>query len=158
MKKLLCTVLALAMVFALAACGGGSDVEPVDPETCTFDEMVAYLTAKGYITEGAEGVDMLTTAGYLTDNTGGSLPTAPFADRAADYDGLWLMWWDVAGESEAYQGVYVNMAANAGNIVYQGGAATLATSALNGPFAIAFAEGFADADAVLADFEALGAE
>ncbi len=155
MKKLLSTILVLALALSLAACGGGGDVEPVDPETCTFDEMVAYLTAKGYI---AEGVDMLTTAGYLTDNTGGSIPTAPFADRAADYDGLWLMWWDAANESEAYQNVYVNMAANAGTIVYQGGAATLSTSAVNGPFAIAFGEGFADADAVLADFEALGAE
>ena len=50
---------------------GGS--KTVDPKTCTYDEMVDYLTAKGYISKDAAPVDMLTTEGYLTDNTGGGM-------------------------------------------------------------------------------------
>ena len=90
-KRTLCALLALVLACGLAACGGA---KTVDPETCTYDEMVEYLTAKGYISKDAAPVDMLTAEGYLTDNTGGELPFAPFADKAQDYDGLWLMWWE----------------------------------------------------------------
>ena len=89
-KRTFCALLSLVLVCGLAACGGA---KAVDPKTCTYDEMVDYLTAKGYIPKDATPVDMLTTEGYLTDNTGGEIPFAPFADKAQDYDGLWLMWW-----------------------------------------------------------------
>ena len=45
-KRTLCALLALMLTLSLAACGGA---KTVDPQTCTYDEMVAYLTAKGYI-------------------------------------------------------------------------------------------------------------
>ena len=117
--------------------------------------MVDYLTAKGYISKDAVPVDMLTTEGYLTDNTGGDIPYGPFADKAQDYDGLWLMWWDAATPSEAYTNCFQNLAMNEGTIVYMGGAAVLETAAYNGSFAIAFGEGYAQKDAVTADFQAL---
>lgn len=143
---------ALLLALVLAACGGA---EAVDPATCTFDGMAAYLTEKGYISKDAAPVDMLTTEGYLTDNTGGEFPFAPFADKALDYDGLWLMWWDSATPSEAYTNCFQNLAMNGGTVVYMGGAAVLETAAYNGNFAIAFAEDYAQKDAVIADFQAL---
>ena len=53
---------ALLLALVLAACGGA---EAVDPATCTFDEMAAYLTEKGYISKDAAPVDMLTTEGGI---------------------------------------------------------------------------------------------
>ena len=151
-KRTLCTLLAILLTLGLAACGG---VKAVDPAACTYDEMVEYLTAKGYISKDSSPVDMLTTEGYLTDNTDGEIPFAPFADKAMDYDGLWLMWWDSAAPSEAYTSCFQNIAMNGGVIVYMGGAAVLPTAACSGNFAVAFAEGYAQKDAVLADFSAL---
>ena len=80
-KRTFCALLSLVLVCGLAACGGA---KAVDPKTCTYDEMVDYLTAKGYIPKDATPVDMLTTEGYLTDNTGGEIPFAPFADKAQE--------------------------------------------------------------------------
>ena len=156
MKHLKRTItLLLAVVLAascLTACGG-KDPEPVNTATCSYEEMVAYLTAKGYIAENAKPVDINTTEGYVTDNTGGEFPFATLADKADDYNGLWLFYWETG--SDAYEGVYVNMAANDGMLVYMGGAVVLQTEAASGSFAIAFADGFAKKDAVLADFNAL---
>ena len=139
-KRTICSLLALLLVCGLAACGGTKSVA---------------LTAKGYISKDAVPVDMLTTEGYLTDNTGGDIPYGPFADKAQDYDGLWLMWWDAATPSEAYTNCFQNLAMNEGTIVYMGGAAVLETAAYNGSFAIAFGEGYAQKEAVTADFQAL---
>ena len=44
---------------------------------------------------------------------------------------------------------------NEGVIVYMGGAAVLETAAYNGSFALAFGEGYAQKEAVTADFQAL---
>lgn len=140
-KRPVCFLLALLLVSGLTACGAKS----VDPGACTFDEMVTYLTEKGYIEKDAAPVD----------NTGGEIPFAPFADQAKDYGGLWLMWWDSATPSEAYTNCFQNIAANSGTVVYGGGAAVLPTEAVNGNFAIAFSEDYAKKDAALADFKAL---
>lgn len=151
-KHIICSLLALALVLGLTACGGSKSV---DPKTCTYDEMVSYLTGKGCIAKDASSVDMLTTEGYVTDNTGGELPFASFADKAQDFDGLWLMWWDSAAPSKAYTSCFQNIGMNGGMVVYMGGAATLETAAYNGSFAIAFGPDYAKADAVAADFKAL---
>lgn len=158
LKKSLCMLLALlTLTVSLAACGS-KDPTPVNTKTGSFDDMVAYFTDKGYIAKDTAPVDMLTTAGYLTDNTGGDFPFAPFADQAKDYGGLWLMWWDSATPSEAYSSCFENIAMNGGTVVYMGGAAILSTAAYSGNFAIAFAEDYAQKDAVLADFNALPKE
>ena len=151
-KKLLTGLLALSLLACLTACGG-KDPEPVNTATCSYEEMVAYLTAKGYIAENAKPVDINVTEGYVQDNTGGEFPFAPMADKAEDFDGLWLFYWKEG--SEAYENVYVNIAANDGMLVYMGGAAVLQSEAASGNFAIAFGEGYAKKDAVLADFKAL---
>ena len=80
------------------------------------------------------------------------------ADKAQDFGGLWLFWFDVEGDSELYQSNFQNIAMNGGTIVIAGGAALLQTEAYSGNFAIAFAEGYAQKDAVLADFNALPKE
>lgn len=153
LKKSLCALLAVLMLAAsLTACGGAKEV---NTKTGSFDDMVAYLTGKGYIAKDAVPVDMLTTEGYITDNTGGEIPFAPFADKAQDFGGLWLMWWDSATPSAAYTDCFQNIAMNGGTIVYMGGACVLQTEAYSGNFAIAFAKGYEKADAALADFKAL---
>lgn len=160
-KRIACALLAMLMVMALAACGGesgGNDVTPPNPATCTFNEMVEYLTAKGYIAEGTTPVDINTTEGYVEDNTGGDFPVATVADRAEDYAGLWLLWFDAETPSELYTSNFEYIDMNAGMIVIGGGAAVLQTAAWNGSFAIAFAGDYAQKDAVIADFNALPAE
>ncbi len=115
--------------------------------------MVAYLTAKGYIAKDAAPVDINTTEGYVTDNTGGEIPYAAMADKAEDFGGLWLFHWEK--DSEAYNNVFVNAPANGNMLVYMGGACVLQAEAINGLYAVAFAEDYAQKDAVLADFKAL---
>ena len=154
-KRAICALLALLLAMSLAACGGAKSV---DPQTCTYDEMVSYLTDKGYIAKDAVPVDMLATEGYVTDNSGGNYPFAPFADQAKDYGGLWLMWWDSATPSEAYTNCFQNIAMNSGTVVYMGGAAVLKTEAYNGNFAVAFSEDYSQRDAVLSDFNALSSK
>ena len=44
--------------------------------------------------------------------SGGDIPYGPFADKAQDYDGLWLMWWDAAAPSEAYTNCFQNKTAH----------------------------------------------
>lgn len=151
-KHIICALLALAFVLGLTACGSSKSV---DPKTCTYDEMVSYLTEKGYIAKDAAPVDMLTTAGYVTDNSGGDFPFVPFADKAQDFDGLWLMWWDSDAPSEAYTSCFQDIGMHGGVIVYMGGAAVLETAAYNGNFAIAFGPDYAKVDAVTTDFKAL---
>lgn len=152
LKRTLCALLTLVLMYGLVACGG---TEAVDPKTCTYDEMVEYLTAQGYISKDAVPVDMLTTAGYVTDNTGGEMPFVPFADKAWDYGGLWLMWWDSGASSEAYVNCFKNIGINNGTIVYMGGAAVLETAVYSGNFAIAFGEGYDQEEAVTAYFREL---
>lgn len=152
LKKSLCALLSLLLAASLAACGGAKSV---DPSTCTYDEMVAYLTDKGYISKDAQPVDINTAEGYVQDNTGGDFAVCEVADKAQDFGGLWLFWFDAANNSELYQSNFQNIAMNGGTIVIMGGAAILETAAYNGNFAIAFAGDYAQADAVTADFTAL---
>ena len=156
LKKAVCAVLALMMVMSLAACedSGSKEPDPVNLSTCSMNDLVGYLTAKGYIAEGTTPVDINTTEGYHKDNTGGSVPVVAWADNAKDYGGIWLFWWDMENQTDAYSN-YQFASQNSGNLLYGGGAASLATSSLRGAFAIAFAENYADADAVLAAFNAL---
>ncbi len=157
MKKLLCALLAFAMMATVLAACGSKEPDPVNTKTGTYDEMVAYLTAKGYIAEGTTPVDITTTAGYVQDNTGGEMPFAPIADKAEDYGGLWLFWWSEESQTDE-SGAYYYLAQNAGNIVYMGGACVLQTDAYSGAFAIAFADDYAQKDAVIADFNSLPSE
>ena len=62
-------------------------------------------------------------------------------DKAYDYEGLWLFWWDPENKTDLYEN-YESMAANQGTIVLAGGAAVLETEAVNGTYAIAFSEDY----------------
>lgn len=153
LKKVLCLSLALLLLAVLFTACGKKAPDPVNTNTCSYEEMVAYLTAKGYIAKDAAPVDINTTEGYVTDNTGGEIPYAAMADKAEDFGGLWLFHWEK--DSEAYNNVFVNAPANGNMLVYMGGACVLQAEAINGLYAVAFAEGYAQKDAVLADFNAL---
>ena len=153
LNKILCLSLALLMLtICFTACGKKAP-DPVNTSTCSYEEMVAYLTAKGYIAENCKSVNINETEGYVTDNTGGQIPYAVMADQAEDFGGLWLFHWEK--DSDAYNNVYVNAAANGDMLVYMGGACILQAEAINGLYAVAFAEDYAQKDAVLADFKAL---
>lgn len=153
LKKVLCLSLAFLLLAVLFTACGEKAPDPVNTNTCSYEEMVAYLTAKGYIAKDAAPVDINTTEGYVTDNTGGEIPYAAMADKAEDFGGLWLFHWEK--DSEAYNNVFVNAPANGNMLVYMGGACVLQAEAINGLYAVAFAEGYAQKDAVLADFNAL---
>lgn len=158
LKKTLCLLLAAALlVTCLIGCAKkpeeAQEPDPVNTNTCSYEEMVAYLTAKGFIAKDAKPVDINTTEGYVTDNTGGEIPYAAMADKAEDFGGLWLFHWEK--DSEAYNNVFVNAPANGNMLVYMGGACILQAEAINGLYAVAFAEDYAQKDAVLADFKAL---
>lgn len=160
MKRLFCGLLAvLVLAMGLTACGeaGGGDVAEVNTATGTYDEMVSYLTAKGYIAEDATPVDINTTEGYLIDNTGGEWTDLAVADKAGDYDGLWLFWWDPDAENE-YDEVFDFIAVNGNVILLGGGAAMIQLEGFSGNFGIAFGEDYAQKDAVLEDFGALPKE
>ena len=101
-----------------------------------------------------------TYRGYIDNHIKPSIGKIPLSklsslDLQKLYDGLWLMWWDAAAPSEAYTSCFQNLAMNGGTIVYMGGAAVLETAAHNGSFAIAFGDGYAQKDAVMADFQGL---
>jgi hypothetical protein len=155
MKKIVAMVIVMIMaVGMLAGCGGKKTVAQPNAKTASYEEMVNYLKAKGYIDEKAEPVDINVTKGYLTDNTGGQFTQTQVADKAYDYNGLWLFWWDLDAKTDNYA-TYEGMAANAGTIVLGGGAAILTTEAKNGAFAIAFSDKYADKDKVVDDFSSL---
>ena len=154
LKKTMCAFLSMLLLAACLTSCGSKDPSPVNTSTCTYDEMVAYLTAKGYIAEGTNPVDINTTEGYITDNTGGQFPFVTVADKAEDFGGLWLFWWDTANPTDNYS-TYESMSVNSGVMVFMGGAAVLESNAHSGAFAIAFAEDYAKTDAALADFNAL---
>ena len=154
-KTLAALMAAALLTVSLTACGG--DPTPPNAKTAPYDEMVEWLTQEGYISEETQPIDLNTTKGYITDNTGGSFPTAMLADQAEDYDGLWLFWWDLGNTTEAYE-VYQNMKMNSGVMMIEGGAAVLQTAGQNGAYAIAFASDYPNQDQVLEAFEALPTE
>lgn len=103
----------------------------------SYDDIVAYLIEQGAIAEDAEPVDIFTTEGYLTDNTGGSFPYDTFADLAYDYDGVYLLWWDLGGDSE-FASNYSTLQQN-GIVVISGGAALFeSVSVVSGCYALGF--------------------
>lgn len=154
-KTLAALLAAVMLTVSLTACGG--DPTPPNAKTAPYDEMVEWLTQEGYIAEGTEPIDINTTQGYITDNTGGDFPTATLADKAEDYDGLWLFWWNLEDTTENYE-VYQNLKMNSGVMMVGGGAAVLQTAAQNGAYAIAFASDYSNQANVLEAFEALPAE
>lgn len=156
-KKLMCLTLVLSAVLGLCACGQGKAAAP-NAATAAYDDVVAYLKEGGVIADETGAVDINTTEGYVTDNTGGDFAVAEIADKAYDYDGLWLLWWDVANESELYQSNFQYIEMNEGIIVIQGGAATLQAEAYKGAYAIAFAEDYGKKDEALKLFNAMTEE
>lgn len=155
-KKIFAALLAAALL-ALALTGCGGKTAAPNATTASYEEMVAWLTQEGYISEQAQPVDINTTEGYVTDNTGGQYSTAVLADKAEDYDGLWLFWWDLENPTDNYE-VYQNMKVNDGTMMVDGGAAVLQSAARNGAYAIAFAPDYAQQEDVVAAFEALPSE
>ena len=90
----------------------------------------------------------------LSSCQGGQFTETQVADKAYDYDGLWLFWWDQENQTEMYE-TYQSMGANQGTIVLGGGAAILQTEAKNGAYALAFSEDYEKKQDVVDAFEAL---
>ena len=106
-----------------------------------YADVVSYLQDKGVLSTETEPVDINQTAGYLWDgsNYAVSQDAVQFADKAYDYDGVWLIWWDISNGSE-YESVYTSMANNSGTMVINGGQYSCPTSSYSGFYAIAFKE------------------
>ncbi|WP_099204011.1 hypothetical protein [Scatolibacter rhodanostii] len=149
---LFCIVSILSIM--LVSCGQKAEEVKINTKTSSVEDMVSYLKSKKYIAEDAQPVDINKTAGYLQDNTNGEFTDTAVADAAVDYDGIWIFWWNQDEPTDFIQ-VYNDMKVNSGVILLGGGAAMLQTEAQNGSFAIAFAEDYANKDAVLKDFQSL---
>lgn len=104
-----------------------------------YDDVVSYLQGKGVLSSDTDPVNINETAGYLWDGSTYAVSTeaVAFADKAYDYDGVWLIWWDISNGSE-YEDVYTSMANNSGSIVVNGGQYSCPTSSYSGFYAIAF--------------------
>lgn len=104
-----------------------------------YDDVVSYLQGKGVLSSETNPVNINETAGYLWDGSTYAVSTeaVAFADKAYDYDGVWLIWWDISNGSE-YEDVYTSMANNSGSIVVNGGQYSCPTSSYSGFYAIAF--------------------
>lgn len=108
----------------------------------SWDEMVAYLTEQGVIAADATQTDMLTTTGYLKKYDGTFEETYAFADKAVDFGGVYLCWWDLVNTSSAYE-CYAGLAQNSGNIVVSGGMYVVSVKFTQyGSYAISFAEDY----------------
>lgn len=108
----------------------------------SWEDMVAHLTENGVISAEATQVDMLTTAGYLKMYDGTFNDTYAFADKAVDFGGVYLIWWNLAEPTSAYD-CYTSMMNNNGTIVVMGGMYTVyATPVASGSYALAFAEDY----------------
>lgn len=108
----------------------------------SWDEMVAHLTEKGVIASDATQTDMLTTTGYLKKYDGTFEETYAFADKAVDFGGVYLCWWNLVEPTDAY-GCYSGMASNGGSIVVNGGMYVVKVAFESyGSFAIGFAEDY----------------
>ncbi len=153
--KHILTITAIAVTFLLTLWGcGNSGPKVPNAETASYDDIVAYLKDGGVITDDKNPADINNAEGYVTDNTGGDFPSAEIADKAWDYDGLYLFWWDLENPGDL-KGNYDSLANNNGVIVIAGGAAVLETAGYNGPFAIAFSEDYAQKDKALELFQAM---
>jgi hypothetical protein len=120
----------------------------------SYDDMVSYLKEQKVIEADAQGVDMNTTAGYLwsgSDHNYASSARA-FADKAYDYNGVYLVWWDIANGS-SYTDVYQSINVN-GRAIFAGGAFTFATASVNGYYAI----GFSDFSKTMDQYQSGGSE
>lgn len=129
-------------------------IKKINAELSSYEDMVKYLQSKGYISEDAKPVDINSTKGYVKDQTGGKFTQTNVADKAYDYNGLWLLWWNQVNKTSNYDN-YSSMKNNNGVIALGGGAAILNTSAVNGSFAVAFASNYAKKDAVITDFKSI---
>lgn len=131
--------------------------EEINASTASYEDMVSYLEEKGFIKKDCEPVNINETSGYLQDNTGGQYTDTKVADKAYDYDGLWLFWWDQKNQSDLYEN-YESMGMNQGTIVIAGGAAILETEAQNGAFAIAFSDDYVQKQDAIDIFKSLKSE
>lgn len=61
------------------------------------------------------------------------------ADKAYDYNGVWLFWWDIANGSE-YFDYWSGLKTNSGTVVVAGGEYTIPMTTYSGCYAIAFKE------------------
>lgn len=130
------------------------ETESIRTSKATYDEMVNYLKKKGFISKDVSPVDINKTKGYLEDHTGGKFTETAVADKADDYSGLWLFWWDPATKNK-FDETLTSLNQNSGTIVLGGGAAVLTTQAHSGAFAIAFSKDYAQKDAALSAFQSL---
>lgn len=155
MKKAAAAVIAAVTVCGLVTgCSAKEEKIEVNASTSSYEDMVSYFEQEGFISEDCEPVNINETSGYLQDNTGGQFTETQVADKAYDYDGLWLFWWDQENQTEMYE-TYQSMGANQGTIVLGGGAAILQTEAKNGAYALAFSEDYEKKQDVVDAFEAL---
>lgn len=180
-RSLLALLLLCVLAVSLLAGCGKKAVEPVDLTTCTYEDFIGWLKANEFIAEGTAPVDMNTTAGYLLceimdENyeivgyeSFSDKPYA-FADKAEDYDGLYVIWYDTT-ENGAFAGTWGNLSygieLGEETIIYPlvfkedfSGYGLIPLNANGSSFLLGFAEGYDEAakEAILTAFKTLKVE
>lgn len=152
MKQYFRKITAFGMAAALSGmlfAGCAKEALPVpDQSTGTMEEMVSYLQAKGVIKADTEPVDINVTDGYMIDNSEGVVVETAVADKALDYDGLWIYWWDPEEENE-YDAIFDGIFETGGKIELFYGLKEQTMSLMYGNFGFVFAEGYENGNAVI---------
>lgn len=139
-KIFVLTLCAVMFMSLLVGCSSGEteqNDQPLNAYTASYDDVVAMMKKQGIIKDAENAVDMNTAGGYWNDNMNGGLASNPVigCDIARDYDGIYLIWFDVDGN---YFADWVNLKVNMGCMVYEGGMYTLQLDSYKGMFGLGF--------------------
>lgn len=137
-----CAVFILTAVFGgCASESGGKD--KLNAYTAAYDEVAGMLKSSGAIQDTEKYKDINTEKGYWFDNsTNEKSAEAIFtADTARDYDGIYLIWFDINGENVS---AWADMKINDATLVYEGGMAVLKLDTYKGMFGLGFGDGVSE--------------
>lgn len=137
-----CAVFILTVVFGgCASESGGKD--KLNAYTAAYDEVAGMLKSSGAIQDTEKYKDINTEKGYWFDNsTNEKSAEAIFtADTARDYDGVYLIWFDINGENVS---AWADMKINDATLVYEGGMAVLKLDTYKGMFGLGFGDGVSE--------------
>lgn len=144
LKTILVLSIAVVLSVSLFGCGkeddSSKDVEQIadlNAYTASFDDVVNLMKTEGVVSDTENAVDMNTVAGYWFDNSTNAVSTEKIAasDIAKDFNGVYLMWFDISGEHVLD---WVDMKRNEGVLLYEGGKASLQLDSYKGMFALGF--------------------
>lgn len=118
-------------------------VDGLNAYNSSFDEVVTFLKSEGVIADDADGIDMNETAGYVRKYDGTMEEVMAFCDKAVDYNGVGIVWFDLLGNTQFMEN-YNAMESNSGTIPIRGGMYTVSTNLVRGSYALVLGESLSE--------------